>query len=174
MIDRYFNRPILIDYVIGFLTSGCVCFFYKRYCLSVSPFESLISLTTDLSTVSLTFAGFILTLLTILITFKMGARIPDSIDHENIPLFDLFFSTRLYTMTIALLKGCIKSLGFVALLGFSLKLFLNKEGSMWLFLFNIIGLVVIGLTFVRSLLILTKITRLQNESDAKQRIRDDQ
>jgi len=170
MIDRYFNRPVIIDYLLAFLISGGVYFLYFKYSLSIPKFESLLSLTTDLSTVALTFAGFILTLLTVLITFKMAAKVPENSDYEGIPLFDLFFSTRLYTMTISLLKGCIKSLGLIAVTGFSLKLFLNETQAIILFMFNAVGLVIIGLTFARSLLILTKITKLQDDSDANRTI----
>jgi hypothetical protein len=163
MIDRYFKWPLLYDYLIAF--SICVFFFWlrdQRYIDLPKP-ENSLSTTTDLSTISLTLAGFVLTLLTVLVTFKTGAKIPNGSDNEDIPLFDLFFSTRLYFQTTDLLKGCIKSLIFVSVLGFSLKLLLSEPLIKYIFFSNVIGLVIIAMTLYRSLMILTRIINLQKE-----------
>jgi hypothetical protein len=163
MIDRYFKRPILYDYLIACLICGFFFFLYRRHCLDLPKPENSLSTTTDLSTISLTLAGFVLTLLTVLVTFKTGAKIPNSSNNEDIPLFDLFFSTKLYYRTTDLLKGCIKSLIFISILGFSLKLLLNECLAKYLFFANILGLVIIATTLYRSLMILTKIISLQKE-----------
>ena len=104
-----------------------------------------------------------LTLLTVLITFKTGAKIPNGTNNEEVPLFDMFFSTWLYYETTDLLKGCIKSLIFIAVIGFSLKILLNEILLKFLFFSNILGLIIIVTTLSRSLLILTKIIDLQKE-----------
>ncbi|MCX2432830.1 hypothetical protein [Pedobacter sp. GR22-10] len=131
--------------------------------LELPKTETNVSTTTDLATIALTLAGFVLTLLTVLITFKTGARLPNSGDNEDVPLFDLFFSTGLYYRTTSLLKGCIKSLIFVAMLGFSLKLFLPEAYLKYIFFANVLGLIIIATTLWRSLLILTNIIKLQRE-----------
>jgi hypothetical protein len=163
MIDSYFKRPLLYDYLFaGFICAGL----YVLYCLDridLPKAENTFSTATDLSTIGLTLAGFVLTLLTVLITFKTGAKIPNGNSYEGIPLFDLFFSTKLYFQTTDLLRGCIKSLVFVAVLGFSLKIFLSDCYVKYIFFSNILGLIIIVMTLWRSLLILTKIINLQKE-----------
>ncbi|RFZ84120.1 hypothetical protein DYU05_00330 [Mucilaginibacter terrenus] len=164
MIDNYFKRPLLYDYLLG--CSVCAIFFWlnhKGHFNLPEPGASL-STTTDLSTISLTLAGFVLTLLTVLITFKTGAKIPNGTQNDDVPLFDLFFSTRLYFQTTTLLKGCINSLVFISVLGFTLKLLLSEAYEKFLFYSNVLGLVIIAATLYRSLMILTRIIRLQRES----------
>lgn len=164
MIDIYFRRPLLYDYLFCGLITGGLYILYTRQLISIPKAEVSVSTTTDLATIALTLAGFVLTLLTVLITFKTGARIPNAEDNENIPLFDLFFSTGLYYRTTSLLKGCIKSLLFVAILGFTLKLFLTEVLTKYIFFANVIGLIIIAATLWRSLLILTNIINLQKQN----------
>ena len=163
MIDKYFKRPLLYDYLIGSLLIGLIVVLLKKSLIKIPAQETLRSLTTDISTVSLTFAGFILTMLTVLISFKLGAKVPKGSNNEEVSLFDLFFSTRLYIDTINLLKGCIISLGTMSIVGFTLKLFLKDSDYIILFLFNTLQLTVVALTFARSLLILFKIVGLHKE-----------
>ena len=164
MIDKYLKRPLLYDYIIAFII--CAFFYWLIYLgkINFPKPENSLSTTTDLATISLTLAGFVLTLLTVLVTFKTGAKIPNGTSNEDIPLFDLFFSTPLYYKTTDLLKGCIKSLIFISILGFSLKLLLSEQLVKYLFFSNVLGLIIIALTLYRSLLILTNIVNLQKEN----------
>ena len=164
MIDRYFKHPLLYDYLAGSILCGILYLLYKKDYLCLPDYSNSLSTTTDLSTIALTLAGFILTLLTVLITFKTGAKMPNNTKNEDIPLFDLFFSSKLYFQTTTLLKDCIKSLIFVAVIGFSLKILLNTELMKFLFFSNVLGLIIIVSTLWRSLLILTKIIDLQKDN----------
>jgi len=164
MVDRYFERPLFYDYTVALLLCGIFYFLKYKGMISLPTDETSLSTTTDLSTISLTLAGFVLTLLTVLVTFKTGARIPNGQNNEDVPLFDLFFSTSLYYKTTALLKNCIKSLVFVSILGFSLKLFLTGVLVQYLFFSNILGLIIIVTTLARSIMILTKIIDLQKDT----------
>jgi len=163
MIDFYFRRPLLYDYLFCCMVACILYILHTRNLIILPKAEMSVSTTTDLATIALTLAGFVLTLLTVLITFKTGARIPNSGGNEDVPLFDLFFSTGLYYRTTTLLKGCIKSLIFVAILGFTLKLFLTGGVTKYLFFANVIGLIIIATTLWRSLLILTNIIKLQKQ-----------
>lgn len=161
MSKLYFRYPVFIDYTIA----AIVCLFFsvlnERDILLIKKDSDYGAITTDLSTIALTLAGFVLTLLTVLITFKTGARIPNEDNREEVPLFDYFFSSKLYFDTINLLKNCIKSLIFIAILGFTLKLLLPAEYLHLLFYSNILGLIIIVTTLLRSLAILTSIVNLQ-------------
>ncbi|NVM66839.1 hypothetical protein FHW88_005157 [Mucilaginibacter sp. SG538B] len=165
MINWYFKHPLLIDYFVGSVISGLLFGLYHFDVIKLPESTSSISTITDLSTISLTLAGFVLTLLTVLITFKTGAKLPNGQDNEAVPLFDLFFSTHLYFQTTDLLKGCIKSLIFIAVLGFSLKLLLPERLAIYVFFSNVLGLVIIATTLFRSLMILTRIINLQKENE---------
>ena len=164
MIDRYFRRPILYDYLLSSIICGILYYLYLKDHIALPNADNIVSTTTDLSTIALTIAGFILTLLTVLITFKTAAKIPSNSNNEDVPLFDLFFATNLYFQTTDLLKSCIKSLIFVAVIGFSLKLLLREPYLKLLFFSNVLGLIIIVTTLLRSLLILTKIINLQKEN----------
>jgi hypothetical protein len=164
MIDNYFKRPLLYDYLFACLTCLIAFYFYHIKGFELPSAAHTFDTATGISSIALTLAGFVLTLLTVLVTFKTGARIPNGNSSEDLPLFDLFFSTYLYYKTTNLLKGCVKSLIFIAVLGFGLKTVLNDCDIKYLVFFNILGLIIIGLTLWRSLLILSKIIHLQKES----------
>ena len=123
--------------------------------------ERSLSMTSDLANVGLTSAGFILTLLTVLITFKSGSQINKSNYSEDNSLFDLFFASNLYFTTVRILKNCIKSLILISVIGYALKLGLQKEFLKYIFFYNVFGLIIIGLTLYRCLLVLTKILKMQ-------------
>jgi hypothetical protein len=61
------------------------------------------------------------------------------------------------------LKNCIKSLIFISLLGFLLKIFLNNYFKYLLFFYNIIGIAIVIFTLWRCLLILGKILEMQEK-----------
>ena len=164
MIDNYYKRPLLYDYAIALIVGISLFWLYHKGFMTLPTNEVNVSMATDIATIALTLAGFILTLLTVLITFKTGAKIPNSTNQEDLPVFDLFFSTRYYYDTVELLKGAIKSLVFASILGFTLKLVLRDNDVKYLFFSNVLGLVIIVTTLLRSLLILTKIVDLQKEN----------
>ena len=161
MLDRYFVRPLFWDYTIASLLVAAGYFlFYKK--LLIIPNESFyLSITSDLSTVSLTSAGFILTLLTVLITFKSSSDISNQSVEIPKSTFEFFFASSLYFETVKHFKNCIKSLVLIAIIGFSLKLILTENSRYFLYFYNILSLVVIVLTLWRCLLILSKILEMQ-------------
>ncbi|WP_418650140.1 hypothetical protein [Tenacibaculum aestuariivivum] len=118
-------------------------------------------MTSDLSNIGLTCTGFILTLLTVLITFKSSSKVSkENYSNEN-SLFEMFFASDLYFMTVKILKNCIKSLIFISVFGYSLKLGLKQEYLKFTFFYNVLGLTVLALTLWRCLMILTKILKMQ-------------
>ncbi|WP_179415365.1 hypothetical protein HDF19_09910 [Mucilaginibacter sp. E4BP6] len=161
MIDLYFRKPLLWDYLLATLLCIIIFVINNIGWIFIPVNQNIWSMASDLSTTSLTLAGFIITLLTILITFKSGYRIKKGSKVEDETVFELFFTTNLYFETVKHLKNCIKSLVFISVLGYSLKLFLNDCAHKYIYFFNIFGLIVVILTLLRSLMILTKIIDLQ-------------
>lgn len=161
MVERYFKSPVLIDYLLSILITVILRHLYLTDAISLPEKDLSISMTTDLATISLTFAGFILTLLTILITFKVGAKIPTDENQDLIPLFDIFFASPLYYQTTTLLKNAVKSLIVIAMVGFLLKLILRTNDLRYLFFYNISTIIIVTLTLWRNLTILSLILKVQ-------------
>src|SRR5690606_26011444 len=136
LLNKYFQRPLFWDYSLCFLICIISIYLYKKNILDLPPAADSISVTTDVTTISLTLSGFILTLLTVLITFKSGSHIKKIEPENSETIFNLFFASSYYFETIKHLKNCIKSLIFVAIVGFGIKLFLNQDLKVYTFFFN--------------------------------------
>jgi|SRR5665647_959025 len=163
MLDKYFKRPILWDYLIG-VSVTAIAFILNFYEYIEIPEEKYIMpMSSDLSTISITSSGFILTLLTVLITFKSNSQINKNNYSDSNTTFELFFASDLYIDTIKHLKNCVKSLIIIAVLGYLLKMLLNSNSYYWIYYFNLFSLFIIVLTLWRCLLILTAIFNMQKE-----------
>jgi hypothetical protein len=160
-LDVYFKYPILMDFlisltlVVGFhnLTQKNIIFIPKR--------DFILSSVSDIANISFSSTGFILTILTVLITFKAGSRKKDKIENYDSAL-DFFFQTPLYAQTTHHLKNCIKSLVVLGVAGYMLKITLPQSLTIYLFYFLIFSVFVLALTLMRCLLILNKVLALQN------------
>lgn len=161
ILDKYFRRPILYDFIVSIIIGIILFLTYNDGLFNLPKDERSLSMTSDLSNVGLTSAGFILTLLTVLITFKSSSNINKKNYSEDDSLFDLFFASDLYFTTVRILKNCIKSLILISVIGYALKLGLPKEHLKFVFFYNVIGLIIIAMTLYRCLLILTKILKMQ-------------
>jgi hypothetical protein len=160
-MDIYFKRPVLYDYFISSIIIFILIIIYNQGVFNLPESDRSLSMTSDLANVGLTSAGFILTLFTVLITFKSSSKVNKNNYSEDDTLFDLFFSSDLYFSTVIILKNCIKSLIFISVIGFSLKIGIPKEFLKFTFFYNIFGLIIIALTLYRCLLILTKVLKMQ-------------
>ncbi len=158
ILDKYFAKPLFWDYLIGFSLLSIIIFCYKHQLIPLPSREDSYALTGDYTNISLTFAGFILTILTVLITFKDSST--NSNDKEE-PGFHTFFKSKFYFQTVTYLKDCIKSIILVASLGFFLRLFLHGDARSYLFFFNCFGLTITILTILRCLLIVSKVLDMQ-------------
>ncbi|TSD63974.1 hypothetical protein FFF34_015540 [Inquilinus sp. KBS0705] len=161
MINSYFRRPLVWDYTLALAVCGTTYYLCHKNILILPKPQYTITTASDLSTIALTLAGFILTLLTVLITFKSGSSIDNRSKMDDHTVFEIFFATNLYFETVKHLKNCVKSLTIISVIGYSLKLFLNEDNHKYIYFFNVLGLIIIALTLWRSLLILTKIINLQ-------------
>lgn len=167
LLNKYFQRPLFWDYFICLLILTISVYLNKEQILDLPGANDSISVTTDVTTISLTLSGFILTLLTVLITFKSGSHIKKIEPENSETIFNLFFASPYYFETVKHLKNCIKSLIFIAVVGFCIKLFLNQNLKSYSFFFNEIGLTIIILSVWRCLLILSKILDFQKEEYEK-------
>lgn len=162
ILDIYFRRPLLWDYIIASISVLCSFVLFKKNKIILPEVQDSFSLTGDLTNISLTLAGFILTILTVLITFKDNSG--DKSNEEDKPIFNKFFGTSFYFETVKHLKNCIKSIIAIAALGFFLKLFLISDFRKYFFFYNFFGLIITIFTIWRCLLILNRILILQKSN----------
>lgn len=158
ILDLYFKRPLFWDYLFSSLISVSLFMAHLYKKITIPPNQDSYSLTGDLTNIALTIVGFILTILTLLITFKENSSNEIIMTEKK---FNKFFGTAYYDESVKHLKNCIKSIIFIASLGFFLKLFLPMELRGNLFFFNLLGITIITMTIIRCLLILGNILELQ-------------
>ena len=162
ILDIYFRKPVLWDYMISLIISVTLLYYFVKDKIFIPKDSDSYSLTGDISNVAFTLAGFILTILTVLITFK------DSIGERNDNVFAKFFNSNYYKPTVNYLKNCIKSIIVVAILGFFLKMFVIEECRNYLFFYNVFALIITFLSVWRCIIILSKILVLQNPDSENQ------
>lgn len=160
-MDRYFKSPILFDYLILLLINAVLCILVSKNILLIPANDYNLSATSDIANIGFTSAGFVLTFLTLLITFKSSSATAKDVNSEKEKLFDLFLETGLYDETIKHLKNAVKSLVFMALVGYSLKLLVNPNYQYITYYFNVSGVFLTSITLWRCLIILTQILKMQ-------------
>jgi len=163
MIDKYFKYPVWWDLCISFAVIAILSLFLKVELLAIPTKDKVFSVSGDIPPISFTAAGFIITLLAILITFKSNTTASKKDYSESNSVFELFFVSDLYTETVKQFKKCIKSLIVVALSGYLLKLINSWKEVEVLFFYSVAGVLIISLTLWRCLLILNKILNLQGQ-----------
>ena len=136
-MNKYFKSPILYDYIILVIVNLILCLLVNKDFLLIPENDFNLSTTSDIANIGFTSAGFVLTFLTLLITFKSSSTTTKEVDYEKEKLFDLFLKTGLYDETITHLKNAVKSLIFMAIAGYSLKLLVNPRYQYVTYYFNI-------------------------------------
>lgn len=163
MLNVYFRRPILGDIFIAVFFTAVVTYMYRRLGITLPKSEMVLSTISDLSTVSLTLAGFILTLLTVLISFKSSSKPRDEIKLLKDSIYEIFFASNLYFETVKHLKNAVLSLTILAIFGYSLKLLIGAQFISIIMIYIVFSLVIVFLTLWRCLFILSKIIEIQKK-----------
>lgn len=161
VLDWYFKRPVLIDYIFSIIICLLLFWLEKNKGLKFPEETKVMGLSSDIGTIGLTVSGFILTLLTILITLKNGEDSSNKPITENSTPFQVFFASPLYFESTKILKGAVYSLVLISIANYFTKILISKHHIDILFFVNITGLIIISTTFLRSLLILSSIIKMQ-------------
>tara|TARA_R110000796_G_scaffold252631_1_gene389287 strand:+ start:189397 stop:189924 length:528 start_codon:yes stop_codon:yes gene_type:complete len=169
MIDKYFNHALFYDIIAAALIT-LACFGLNWYdVLPIPNIDFLLSTTSDIANIAFTSAGFVLTFLTLFVSFKISATpfrkkkkqtLEES--YKKHSLFNLFLNSSLYVETIRHLKNAVKELIIIAIVGYFLKLSIGSTYSKYLFYYDIFGLVIISMTLWRSMLVLTGVLNVDN------------
>ncbi|WP_289039174.1 hypothetical protein [uncultured Zobellia sp.] len=161
-LDWYYKRPILIDYAIAALFVGLFFLINRQLDLDIIKSNEKNDLSIDIGAIGLTVSGFILTLVTILITFKSGEILSDnSLDNDSSP-FKIFLGSKLYKKSINILKYGVLSLVSISIAIFILKMFSGSISSEYILSANIIGIIIISTTFIRCFYVLNIILKMQD------------
>ncbi|MEY8850036.1 hypothetical protein AB9K26_14545 [Psychroserpens sp. XS_ASV72] len=167
MVNKYFNYAIIIDIIVSF-TLCVICHFLLRYKIIIIPeTDILISTVSDIANIGFTSAGFVLTFLTLLVSFKSTTepiKNKSTLEetYSGISLFNLFLNSPLYKETIKHLKNGVKVLILIAIVGYISKICVSPAHTRVLFYYNIIGVSMIALVLWRSLLVLSGVLKVQN------------
>jgi hypothetical protein len=165
ILDLYFKRPILWDCLLSLFMVFLIEKLLVYFKIGMPEKDQILSVISDLSNISLTSSGFILTLLTLLITFKSSSRLKLEDANSDNSRFEIFFASHLYFVTVKLLKYCIISLIVVSIIGYCLKL-VSVSNSGYLFKIGVVMLFLLVMTLLRCLLILTKVLELQKNTNS--------
>lgn len=158
ILDFYFRFPIIMDYLTGLGLVSIIRYYINANILLIPKDDVILDYASETTTVLLTLAGFILTFLTLLITFKTGPA--DNTRPQS--LMESFCRSSLYKDTTKLLKNCIKSLIFLSLMIYILR-FINIVGIFTLYYWVIFCVIVLLLTILRALFILDKILKFHTD-----------
>lgn len=163
ILDKYFHRPLFWDYSIAIIIVALVKLLLTVERIKIPKEESLFSISSDIANVSFTSAGFIITLVTVLVTFKSNTSITKNNYTPSNTLFEMFYASDLYFETIKQFMKCIKSLILISISCYFIKLFISYNKAEILFLFCSAGIFIVTITLWRCLLILSKILKLQKQ-----------
>lgn len=162
ILDWYYKRPILIDYVLASIAIGLFFLINKQLGLNIIELNIDNDLSIDIGAIGLTVSGFILTLVTILITFKSGEILSDNrLDNESNP-FKIFLRSTLYKKAINILKYGVLSLVMISVVIFILKIFSGNVRAEYILGTNIMGIIIISTTFIRCFYVLNIILKMQD------------
>ncbi|WP_333863613.1 hypothetical protein [Sphingobacterium sp.] len=163
LLDKYFRSPVKYDYIVTIL----ILLFFKKYILNsyicLPNKDEIFDLASEIVTILLTLAGFILTFLTVLITFKLDAGKYKSKPEEEMSILEKFSHSGLYYQTTEIFKNSIKSIITISIIIYLLRIFSSKISISEIFIAAIAGVIILVLTLIRNLVILDKILDLQKE-----------
>jgi hypothetical protein len=156
ILDFYLKTPVVCDFfIVGIITIAWY-FLSKHYGFSIdSDNNKLSEISAEIGTVVITIAGFILTIITIIVSFKNTIK-PKKKESNN----DLFYNSDFYLTTIKLLKNCVKLLLLLFSVIYIARL-VHPIADNVLFYINFSALIFSVLVFLRFLLILKIIISFQ-------------
>lgn len=160
ILNFYFRFPVAIDFAIGIGIVFLINYYVNQKQLTIPEKQLILDYASETTTVLLTLAGFILTFLTVLITFKTSSTTLPS----NPSIMEAFCNSSLYKETTRQLKNCIKSLIFLTMVIYMLR-FINILGLWITYYWVIFSIIVLLLTILRSLFILDNILKFHTEDD---------
>lgn len=163
-IDIYLRRPILVDLGIVLLAVGLIVLMEVKYSINLPALEKVKGLSNEIGGASITIAGFVLTILALLITFKHDYREMDSGTETRM---SIFFNSPLYFKAVKLYKDAVIVLVVIFVLLLSLQFFESEKIQSGFKYFSLSSLILTAITFIRCIFILSLVIKLQEEKDSE-------
>lgn len=164
ILDKYFKRPFTFDFFI------CLVIILSIFCvekftsiqIKTPKVDSLLTLSSELGNIGFTTSGFVLTLMTVLISIKGSISIPfDKLDKKG-TVFQKFFFTEFYYESIKHLKIGVIELVSISVFCYLVKMFLGTfDLKFMIFIFNFCALLIISMVIFRTVFILSKIVSFE-------------
>ena len=164
--DIFFARPYLFDVLTAIILEILAYYLDKYGLIDVSKVLNQDKILEQLGTSVITIAGFVLTILTIVVTFKNSEDSKKTIvrrRYHKRPAnkVTLFFSSKLYFKTVRVLHQSVFGLTLIFILFITIELISNSICGTYKFYFIVFGLIVSILIFLRCILTLSLIIELQ-------------
>lgn len=156
VLDRYYGRPLLYDSILNMVVVAVVFIIQnKNFYIFNFDHES-----NDISAIGLTVSGFILTLLSILITLKSNSILTTEKDWTN--AFEIFLASDLYKTSVSILLNGVVVLVIISFINLAIGTLMKDIYKDWGLYTNIVCLLFIILTFLRCFHILSLIFKMQD------------
>jgi len=159
LLDRYYKRPSVYDLIITIVII---------ILLVILEQKNIIKLDFDcesktIAGIGITISGFVLTILTILITLKSNELSIKEKKKKNNNSFKIFLKSELYGQSINILKNGVLSLLIVSFLTLALSMFFDNLYCAYGIYLDLACIIFIIMVFLRSFYILNLIFKMQNK-----------
>ena len=149
-LDFLYRYPLLVDTFLGAIFCTAIKFYEKNYGY-LNIYKSYdISTCSDLGSIGLTLSGFLITIVTILVSFKTTSLIEQGELKKNSNAFLIFISSPLYFQTVKFINKSVIILVLASILNYLLKIFIAPEFNYVMFYVNVITVILILTTFMKS------------------------
>lgn len=157
LLDKYYKRPLLYDLILNVLVV-IIIFGLEQKQLIELDFDCE---SKEVASIGITISGFILTILTILLTLKSNNI--GSSEKTETNSFKIFLASNLYSKSISILKNGVLTLLVISFITLGFSVFFNKLYCSYGIYANIVCIIFIILVFLRSFYILNLIFKMQNK-----------
>lgn len=161
IVDIYYRYSIIFDILLCALICGVLKLAEVKYGFITNYEIYDRALCSDLGSIGLTIGGFLLTISTILISFKINSLYDKSELKNNSNSFKIFISSPLYFKTVSLLNKSVIILVLLSLCNYLFKIAIPLHYNYLLFYLNICTTFIILTTFFRCLYVLNLIIKMQ-------------
>lgn len=161
LLDKYYKYPTTYDFIISLAIVVVIYFSEKKDYIDIPSIDFSNSFASDIGAIGLTISGFILTLVTILISFKSSQLSSEEKLKNSSNPFKIFLASNLYTNSIKIMQKGVISLIIISFSIYISKILFVNMTFNFLFYLNVVGLIIILSTFLRCYYILGLILKMQ-------------
>lgn len=168
VMDIFFVNPYVFDVIFSLFIVGVVYFLDKNGIISICGIEDINKIISSVGVSCITLTGFVLTILTIVVTFKNTEDskkqkniISDTDIADNQTKIELFFNSDLYYKTVRILQQSVSGLVFIFVLFVFMELFFKSLPKNLIVYTTIGGVIFTILIISRCIITLKLIINLQ-------------